>query len=98
MDKQKLWTNSYRQGQRQVKRAVDHKEGRGRDPFDDLSIPSDSIFTRRQIKSSENAGLVFALQHLNAVRSNLQIDDLVRLSAFGGNAFPNLTQRSLACW
>lgn len=57
---------------------VDRKEGGASDPFDDLSTRSGSMLTRRQIKSSENAGLVFELRHLNTVRWNLQIDDLVR--------------------
>lgn len=57
---------------------VDHKETGADDRFDDISVRSGSRLTRKQIKSSENAGVVFELQDLTTVRRNLEIDSLVR--------------------
>jgi hypothetical protein len=57
---------------------VDHKETGADDRFDDISVRSGSQLTRKQIKSSENAGLAFELQDLTTTRRNLEVDNLVR--------------------
>lgn len=57
---------------------VDHKETGADDRFDDISVRSGSRLTRKQIKSSENAGLAFELRDLTTTRRNLEIDNLVR--------------------
>ena len=48
------------------------------DRFDDLSIRADSRVVRRQIKSSKKADRPFELQDLTTVRSQLEIDSLIR--------------------
>jgi len=57
---------------------VDCKETVADDRFDDISVRSGSRLTRKQIKSSENAGLAFELRDLTTTYRDLEIDSLVR--------------------
>jgi hypothetical protein len=75
---------------------VDRKEHEG-DRFDDLSIHTDSILVRRQIKSSKDAGMCLELRDLTTKRRDLEIDGLIRCYKNAGSRAAN-EYRLCATW